>query len=332
MTFETDGIVDMHVHVVGNGSSGSGCWLNVTGFHRPLASLMLRHIGLPASALSGDLDQLYLARLLETVRASSIKRAIILAQDMVHDDSGRVRPDLGSFYVPNSYVLELASKHSEFLPAVSIHPARADAMEELDRCISAGAVMMKCLPNCQNIDCSNPNYTRFWKRMAEAGIPLLAHTGGEHTVPVVRADYADPRRLVLPLECGVTVIAAHSGTKSGLFDPDYFGTFVEMTGKYQNFYGDISAFSIPIRGRRIRECLKDPLVSRLVHGSDFPVPVYGHWLWLRRLVGWSTFRTWQKSWNVMERDYQLKRAMGFPEEVFTRVSGLLPRHNRAVTV
>ena len=51
--------------------------------------------------------------------------------------------------------------------------------------------------------------------MAEARLPLLAHTGGEHTVPVVNAALADPKLLRLPLECGVTVIAAHCATKSG---------------------------------------------------------------------------------------------------------------------
>src|SRR5262249_60242166 len=102
----------------------------------------------------------------------------------------------------------LARAHPELLPAVSIPPARPDALEELERCLAAGRVMMKCLPNCHNIDCSNPRYRKFWERMAESGLPLLAHTGGEHTVPVVRQEFSDPRILKLPLECGVTVIAA----------------------------------------------------------------------------------------------------------------------------
>ena len=47
--------------------------------------------------------------------------------------------------------------------------------------------MMKCLPNCQNIDCSNDRFKPFWNRMAEVGLPLLAHTGGEHTLQVINA-------------------------------------------------------------------------------------------------------------------------------------------------
>lgn len=315
--------IDMHVHVVGNGSSGSGCWVRVSGWHRAMAAMMLRHNGLPGDALTGDLDRLFVNRLLELVRGSSLDAAVILAQDDVHDENGRVMEGAGSFYVPNDYVLALAKQHKEFLPAISIHPARPDALEELEKCLDAGAVMMKCLPNCQNINCGDRRFTRFWERMAEAKLPLLAHTGGEHTVPVVQAAFADPRILTLPLEIGVTVIAAHCGTKSGLTDPEYFHVFAEMTRRFPNLYGDTSAFNVPMRGRHVRECLREPLASRLVHGSDFPVPVNGHWAWLRGFINWRDFRTWEKCPNILERDYQFKLAMGFPPEHFTRIKGLL---------
>jgi hypothetical protein len=316
----------MHVHVVGNGTGGTGCWLRVCGWHRPLAAIMLRHIGLPRGAMKGDLDRLYIERLLEFVPGSSLGAVVILAQELVHDEQGRPVEGVGSFYVPNDYVLKLAREHPEFLPAVSIHPARPDAVEELDRCLAAGAVMMKCLPNCQNINCSDRRFTRFWERMAEAKLPLLAHTGGEHTLPVVRREFSDPRILTLPLECGVNVIAAHCGTKSGLFDPEYFHVFAEMTRRYPNLYGDTSAFNVPIRGRHVPECLREPLVIRMVHGSDYPVPVHGHFACFRRFVDWKTFRQWERQPNILERDYQLKLAMGFPPESFTRIHTLLRWH------
>jgi len=317
--------IDMHVHVVGNGTGGTGCWLRVRGWHRPLAAMMLRQIGLPAEAMTGDLDRLYVERLLELVRGSSLGAAVILAQDDARDEQGRLMAGAGSFYVPNDYVLKLARDHEEFLPAVSIHPARPDALEELNRCVTAGAVMMKCLPNCQNINCNDRRFTGFWERMAEGKLPLLAHTGGEHTLPVLRREFADPRILTRPLECGVTVIAAHSGTKSGWLDTDYFRVFAEMTRRFPNLYGDTSAFNVPMRGGHIPECLREPLASRMVHGSDYPVPVHGHWAWMRRQVRWEAFRQAQRNQNLLERDYQLKAAMGFPLEHFTRIGRLLPR-------
>jgi uncharacterized protein len=318
--------IDMHVHVVGNGTGRTGCWLRVRGWHRPLAVMMLRHIGLPGDAMKGDLDRLYVERLLELVRGSSLGAAVILAQDGVHDEQGRVMEGIGSFHVPNDYVLRLAREHDEFLPAVSIHPARHDALDELNRCLEGGAVMMKCLPNCQNINCSDRRFTKFWERMAEAKLPLLAHTGGEHTLPVVRPEFADPHVLTLPLECGVTVIAAHSGTKSGLFDPEYFHVFSKMTQRFSNLYGDNSAFNVPLRGRHIPECLREPLAARMVHGSDYPVPVHGHWSWLRGFLNWEAFRQAQRNPNILERDYQLKVAMGFPPASFTRIGKLLRWH------
>lgn len=315
--------IDMHVHLVGNGTGGTGCWLRVKGWHHPLATFMLRHIGLPWGTMAGDLDLLYVERLLELVRGSSLGAVAILAHDQVHDAQGRVMEGVGSFYVPNDYVLKLGREHPELLPVVSIHPARPDALQELDRCLAEGAVMMKCLPNCHNIDCNERRYLRFWERMAESGLPLLAHTGGEHTVPVVRRELSDPRTLQLPLECGVTVIAAHCGTKSGPLDPDYFSVFVKMTRRYPRLYGDNSAFNVPIRGRHIPECLEEPLASRIVHGSDFPVPVFGHWGWAKGFVSWKDFRHCERLANVLERDYQLKRRMGFAPETFTRIRQLL---------
>lgn len=323
------GPIDAHVHVVGNGSGGTGCWLRLKGWHRVMASLMVRHVGLPPQSLTGDLDRLFVERLLELVQGSSLSAAVILAHDLVYDSRGNELKGVGSFYVPNDYVLGLADRHPEFIPAVSIHPARRDAHEELERCLARGAAVLKCLPNCHNIDCNDRQYTRFWETMAEAGLPLLAHTGGEHTVPVVREDLADPRVLELPLKCGVTVIAAHCATKSGLFDPDYFEVFAEMTRRYPNLYGDTSAFNVPIRGRHIPECLESPLVDRMVHGSDYPVPVHGHFAWLDGNIDWLSFRRWERCPNILERDLQLKRAMGFPADVFTRIHHLVRKKNRA---
>ncbi len=317
--------VDMHVHLVGNGLRGSGCWLHLAWTRRPLAAWMASHIGMPVRFNDPLWDEVYVAHLARLVRESSLSAAVLLAQDEVYHPDGRKMEGFGSFYVPNDYVFKVAREHPEFLPACSIHPARADALDELDRCLEAGAVAMKCLPNCHNIDCNDPRYRPFWKRMAEAGLPLLAHTGGEHTVPVIEAKYADPRVLRLPLECGVNVIAAHCATKSGLLDPEYFFVLAEMFSEHPNLYADTSAFNVPLRGRYVRECLTEKLAPRLVHGSDFPVPVLGHWRWMQGLMSTSDLRRCQAIDNVIERDYQLKLAWGFPPEHFTRVHAILRR-------
>ncbi len=316
--------IDMHVHMVGNGSSGSGGWLRLQGWHRWLAVFMVRQLGLSSDVLQGDLDRLYADGLLALIRQSSFESVVLLAHERVHDRDGTPREDLGSMFVPNDVVLGLARKHPEFLAGVSIHPARRDALRELDRCVEGGAVLMKCLPNCQNIDFSDPRYEPFWKRMAELRLPLLAHTGGEHTVPIINAALADPKLLRYPLECGVTVIAAHVGTSSGAFDHDYFRDWVAMLPEFPNLYGDVSAMVSLNRCAHLRDCLNKEITPRILHGSDFPVPVLGHRLWLQGGIDWSTFRRIQAVTNPLERDWQFKLALGFEGEVRERVGRLLP--------
>jgi predicted TIM-barrel fold metal-dependent hydrolase len=316
-------LIDMHVHMVGNGGGGSGGWLRLTGWHRWLAGFMLRQLGIPASALEENLEAIYAERLLRIVDESSMNAVVLLAHERVHDPDGTPREDLGSMFVTNDVVLDLARIHPEFLAGVSIHPARPDALDELERCLERGAVLMKCLPNCQNIDPSDPRYRPFWERMAAAGLPLLAHTGGEHTVPVVNAAFADPKLLRFPLECGVTVIAAHCGTRSGAFDRDYFADWAAMLPEFPNFYGDISAMVALNRCGHLRDCLRDEVAPRILHGSDFPVPVLGHRMWLQGWIDRRTFRSCQAISNPLERDWQFKRAVGFPEDSATRATKLL---------
>ncbi|RYD31443.1 MAG: hypothetical protein EOP86_17905, partial [Verrucomicrobiaceae bacterium] len=251
------GPVDMHVHVVGNGRAGSGCWLKLSKPRQWMADFMLRQLGLRTRWDAPEFDAAYVDLLVRWLASSSLSHLVILAHEEVYHENGE-RLDFGSLHVPNRHVLDLAAAHPGFLPAVSIHPARADAMDELDGCVAQGAVMLKILPNCHNIDCSRPAYRRFWERLAQVGLPLLAHTGGEHTVPQYHPAHASPAGLQLPLECGVNVIAAHCATKSGLGDPDYLPLLLEMMDRWPNLYGDLSALNLPLRSAGLTRLLRLP--------------------------------------------------------------------------
>ncbi|MFH1283337.1 MAG: amidohydrolase family protein [bacterium] len=321
-----DAKYDIHVHVVGDGSSGSGCWMRLTPWQRLLSKVMLSNIDLPSNALKTNFDVLYADRLIKWVEESSLDYFVILAEDQAYDENGKVIQGATSFYVPNDYIFELSKRCPKLLPGISIHPARPDALDELERCLEKGAVLLKILPNSKNIDCKSKQYKRFWERMAEVRLPLLAHTGGEHTVPIIRKDLSTPQILEYPLQCGVTVIAAHSGTKSGIFDEDFFPLFVEMLNRYPNFYGDISAFNIPLRSKYIKGTVCEEISSRLLHGSDFPVPIQGLWPWLRGLIESDAYKTIQSVHNSLERDYIIKKAVGYPEAVFLRAKNILRLH------
>lgn len=310
--------LDVHVHIVGTGAGGTGCRLHMRWWQRAMSGFMLRGIGLPTDALRGDFDRLYVEQLLRWVRASSLGGAVILAQDEVFDAQGRVLGRGAAHFVPNDYVLRLAREHEEFLAGVSIHPARPDALEELERCLAGGAALMKCLPNCQNIDCADRRFTRFWERMSEAKLPLLAHTGGEHTLPVVRPEFADPRTLTRPLEIGVPVIAAHCAGKSGLTDPEYFPALVELMRRFPNCYADVSGLNIPLRSRLLRRCLEPEVARRLVHGSDYPVLISGAYAWMQGLLCWRAFRACTREQNPLERDLRIKREIGLAPAILSR--------------
>ncbi|WP_367870511.1 amidohydrolase family protein [Luteolibacter sp. Populi] len=313
--------IDCHVHIVGTGTGGTGCWYRPKGLTRIGEPFLVKAVGLTTGDLHGpEFDQIYEQRLLEFVRgATLIDRALLLAHELPHREDGTPLPERSSLYVPNDYVLELARKHSEFLAAVSIHPARKDAMEELEKCLAGGAAALKCLPNVQGIDWNNRRYTGFLERMAEAGLPLLAHTGSERTMPVMDHALASPQVLKLPLEIGVTCIAAHAGTGMMLLDPDYLDAFVEMLAKYPNLYGDnsaLAALNFRLRPSALRQLVAAEMEGRILHGSDLPVPSSGFLPWAFRMLPWRDYRTARVIANPLERDARLKQMLGFGEATF----------------
>jgi uncharacterized protein len=326
--------IDMHVHLVGTGAAGSGCWYRPKGYTGLGAPFMLRGVGLRGRDLAAEeFDRLYAQRLLTYVRGAGLDAILLLAQELPHRADGTPVEDQASFYVPSSYALKLAAEHPEFLAGVSIHPARPDALEELERCLEGGAVALKCLPNVQGIDWNDRRYTRFLERMAEAKLPLLAHTGSERTMPVMDAKLADPRVLTRALEIGVICIAAHCGTGTIGLDTDYVDVFVEMCARFPNLYGDnsaLAALTFRLRPRTLRILTRTPVAERILHGSDVPVPVTGAQAWLCGMMPWRDFRVAGAEENPLARDLLLKKALGFADECVTRPAQVLRLPRRTV--
>ena len=103
-----------------------------------------------------------------------------------------------------------------------------------------------------------------------------------------------------------------------------------MLAEFPNLYGDISAMVSLNRCAHLCDCLRPEILPRILHGSDFPVPVFGHRLWLSGALSWSTLCRLKRITNPLERDWQFKKALGFPEETRTRVGELLrTRDSRA---
>jgi uncharacterized protein len=283
--------------------------------------MMARSIGLTQDVGAIELDAAYVRKLREWLDQSSLGAVVLLACDDVYQEDGVPRPDLSRIYVPNEYVLELARREPRFLPAISIHPARKDALELLEAGVEAGAVLLKLLPCVQMVDPGLARYRPFWRRMAELQLPLLAHTGGEFSLPTYRADLCDPACLRPVLEQGVKVIAAHCGAPAMPWAKDFSRNFIELRNAFSNLYGDISALSQLPHFRTISRVLENP--ERILYGSDYPVVTSVFW---SRLIRWISADEARRLWEVrnpLQRKLELSRSLGFPETIFSGVYEVL---------
>jgi uncharacterized protein len=313
--------IDLHVHVLGNGLAGTGCRVQRVWWQEPFVRIMARSIGVKVDLGSPQLDAAYVERLRLWMEESSLAAVVLLACDDVHQEDGMARPDLSPIYVPNEYVLELARREPRFLPGISIHPARKDALDWLEAGVEAGAVLLKLLPCVQMVDPALERYRSFWKRMAELRLPLLAHTGGEFSLPTYRPDLCDPVCLRPVLEQGVTVIAAHCGAPALPWQRDFSDDFSGLRHRYPNLYGDISALSQPVHFQTLAKVRENP--ERILYGSDYPVVTSVFW---SRAFGLIPSREAQRLWqigNPLQRKLELTRVLGFPDTIFSGVYDVL---------
>jgi len=224
-------------------------------------------------------DRDYVERLLTLHRAANpTGKLVLMAFEQAVGENGAPRPELSSFYTPNTYVLQLAARHDDVLACVSIHPYRPDALERLDAAAEAGAVALKWLPSAMRIDPASPRCERFYRRLVELGLPLITHGGQEYAVDAAHGQsLGDPLRLRMALDLGVRVVVAHCASLGTFEGEPAFDRFMRLfvDPRYDaNLFGDISALTqINRSAGPLRELLAAPeLHHRLVNGSDYPLP------------------------------------------------------------
>jgi uncharacterized protein len=322
-------VIDIHTHLAGLGHGGTNCFIDEKKFHSVLYKLMRWKLGVYDAHKENRLDQAYLERLERDVTTAAqngaLSAAVIFAHERIYSENGEVQARGQELYVPNEYAFACAERpeiRGRFMPAASVHPYRRDSLEETAKWIERGAVALKWLPNSQGMDPRDKRCIPIFDLLVKKNIPLIAHTGGEHTVTVIRPELGDPEILRPALERGVRVIMAHCGTKSGIFDEDWMPKFCELARKYPNCYGDTSAMTTPGRTRWMPKLLREEgVVEKLVHGSDYPVPP-GPW-WSLLAIGWGRMSELARVWSFLERDVKLKRARGFPDYVFENTARVL---------
>lgn len=320
--------LDIHCHVLGVGTGGTGCTM-----HPRMRSSIQVRAGLWNYRLSlgqPDLDQAYISYLLSRSRSAGfLKQIVLLAMDAFCDSDGRRDLNRTPFFTPNDYIARLAEEHPEFLFGASVHPYRRNALAELDRVAALGAVLVKWIPNVQGIDLTDAQCRAFYRRLAALHMPLLVHVGYEGAVFVVSQELGDPRRLTAPLEEGVTVIAAHAACAGQTDGRDNFDWLLEMFPRWPNLYADTSALTLLTRTHCLPRLIEHPeIFPRLIHGSDFPLPPTAT-LFLGRMPLGSWWHTWLLE-NPLRRDFEIKRALGLPDDVLTRGYTVLAPRLRAL--
>lgn len=280
--------------------------------------LLAKRFGVPIDPETTDeaLEKLLVAQLDE---ATELDAAVLLAFDAVYTLEGH-RDDANTHLaLTNDYVHDLSARHRKLLFGCSVHPYRRDAIEELERCVKAGAVLCKWLPITQGIDPSHPKCFPFYEALAHFGLPLLSHTGGEKMLPNLNF-HADPTLLLPAVRRGVTIIAAHCGTRSARREPDYLPQWCRMALEHERFYGDTAALNLPARSYAFRTLLADDrLLAKVVHGSDWPViPIPP----VTQLGPIEALRQAEQG-NWIRRDVAIKRKLGFGDAYFERAASIL---------
>jgi len=350
---------DHHTHVLG---MNSGAWVNPRGLSwaHPIERIKTL-IYLSASDIT-DLTRAgeqYADRLARLIRNSPGRgKHYILAFDYNRGPGCVLNEDKSPFYVSNDYAVTLAAKHPDiFIPAVSVHPYRTDAVERIEYWAKRGVKMVKWLPNAMGINACDRRLKSYYCALKKNGMVLNTHTGEEQAVAADEAQaLGNPLLLRYPLDLGVKVIAAHSaslGEDADLDAPgerarsfDLFMRLMDDPRYKDNLLGDISATTQYNRLRfkdaqtgPLLELLRRPdLHKRLVNGSDYPLPAINWLVHLDKIKDLGVITGAEAKslreiydFNPLLFDFALKRTArdpktgkGFPASVFLANSFLGP--------
>lgn len=323
--------LDVHAHLAGIGTNGSHCWTSARFRSRYSFRLLQWFLGITPEQLAGSIDADWAAGLARRVRESEVDHAVALGFDGVYDARGELDREKSQMIVPHRWVFEVCEQHRELLPGPSVNPNRRDALDALEECVERGAALIKWLPATHGIDPSHPGHAPFYRRLAESGIPLLVHSGGsENVFAEVDSRLKDLRLLETPLEMGVKVIVAHSGAPVvHAREENQIPLLRKWLRRFPHLWVDNSGMANLSRFPYLPAMARDAeFVERTLHGSDFPVTT-NSFFYVRQL-GRRRMLSLEREKNLLQRDVAIKRALGFPDEVLTRATNVLPNLERWV--
>ena len=315
-------ILDMHCHVAGIGSGGSGCFVSRELRNNFRFNIYMKAFGVTLAEAEEQGDQLLMERLAKGIEESKrVGAAIVLAMDGVMDANGRLDRARTEFYIPNEFVAVEAAKYPNLYFGASINPHRSDALERLQWARDNGALLVKWLPSVQFIDPADPALEPFYRKMVALNLPLLTHAGQERSFTHARDELADPVRLKLPLSLGVKLIVAHAASTGENEGQEDIDRLIRMLDDYPNLYTDISSMTQVNKLGYLRQAITEKrLEGRLLYGSDFPLintAAVSPWVYPLNLTR-KQMQSLSAIGNPWDRDVALKEALGVPADVMAR--------------
>ncbi|MDA8431737.1 MAG: amidohydrolase family protein [Nitrospiraceae bacterium] len=331
-------VIDLHVHALGVGDSGKGCWASQEFLSGPTFAAMLISFNMPTFEAG---DERLKEALIDAVDTSEeTDRSVLLAMDGVHKN-GKFVDSESHLVVPNDYVIGMARQNGRVLLGASVHPYRlpGQMIAETERCIAEGAALFVWAPAGQQINPEDDRCIPFYVRLAREGVPLFCHAGTEfavHPSDFRIARYNDPRKLTRALDIGVRVIIANCASPSaGAVMPSDAGYFEELIGMLRDadarrwdLFADISACCTPLRIRYLERIVQEIAEGRIsprrfLYGSDFPMPAVDINVFRDPLSPHEMMTHIRERGNPLDSHLRIVRQFGMHESVFTNACDVL---------
>lgn len=312
-------LIDIHTHIACK-SKANGCYLNENFIKHWKYKVYLKSMGVSQKELEEEGDEIIPQKLSELISQSQfVAKAVVLALDGFYNTDGSLDLAKTQVLVANNFVLQQTKKFTNLLYAASIHPFRTDALAELVKAKADGAVFVKWIPCIMGIDpdSSDPRMTAYYKKLVELNLPLLSHTGDEHSFLESDNKLCDPQKLKRPLDLGVKVIAAHLGTLGKFEGEASLSRMTKLLNEYPELTFDISSLVNINKFNHVKYALEYP--GRYYYGSDYPlirarllgIPLSSKIYYKLKLSSaWIKFISTFS--NEFDQDVALKLALGIP--------------------
>jgi uncharacterized protein len=355
--------IDIHCHAIGNGKNIDNIDNDVyfypednqLFFTRFLYNMVESNLSKLEADLNND-NKISTSEYFEFIynkllTSKELDGIVILAMDAVYSHQTGIRDDiLTDLWISNKFLSQkvtemnkrlqnepsIETHKKKFFFGASVNPNRLDWRKELDYVINdSKAVLIKLIPSTQHINLTDDRHKEYFTILAQKEMPLLCHVGPEYSFPEGlkkgNKELDNFRNLKGPLECGVTVIAAHCASPVfPLIDKNETDEFYEFMKSYNGngkikLWSDTSALSLSTRLPILPKIMKTFPPEWLVHGSDYPIPIDG-WPHLPLITPDITIKEYlnlMKTKNPFDLDILIKRYHGFSDIILENTEKVL---------